>query len=171
MMSVLKITGLALVALCTTGMGMEMAFSLSQRVRALELAQTVLESIAGELSYTLAPPEEIIKSLTARTTLCKAGYLTACQSFCRKGVPFPQAWNRAVREWKGALSARDREILTAVSETLGTCSEKEALTALEGAKRLLQEELKNAQEYAQVHGKLYRTLGMLSGVFLVILWI
>lgn len=170
-MSVLKLTGLALIALCATGIGMEMAFSLSQRVRALDLAQTVLESIAGELSYHLAPPEQIMKSLAARTTLGKAEYLTACQEFCGEGIPFPQAWNQAVRKYGGALSARDREILTAVSETLGTCSEKEALAALERAKKLLQEELKNAREYARVHGKLYRTLGMLSGVFLVILWI
>lgn len=170
-MPILKITGLAFIALCTTGIGMEMAFSLSQRVRALELAQTVLESIAGELSYHLAPPEQIIKSLAARTTLRKAEYLTTCQAFCGKGIPFPRAWDQAVRKCGGALSARDREILTAVSETLGTCSEQEALAGLERAKRLLQEELKDAQEYARVHGKLYRTLGMLSGVFLVILWI
>lgn len=170
-MSVLKLTGLALIALCTTGIGMEMAFSLSQRVRALELAQAVLESISGELSYHLAPPEQIIKSLAARKTLCKAEYLTACQAFCGKNIPFPLAWNQAVRKSGGALSARDREILTAVSETLGTCSEKEALADLERARLLLQEELKEAREHVRVHGKLYRTLGMLSGVFLVILWL
>lgn len=169
-MQIIRLTGLALVALCAAGVGMALAAALTERVKALELARAVLESFSGELSYSQAPPDEIVSRLAARETLSRAEYLPVCGTLC-KTIPFPEAWRRAVEENPGKLSAGDVRILTALSDTLGRCDLETALTALNRALEELELALCGAREYAGTHGRLYRTLGMLSGAFLVILWI
>lgn len=169
-MQIIRLTGLALIALCAAGVGMALAFALTERVKALELARAVLESFSGELSYSQAPPDEIVSRLAGRETLSNAEYLLVCRTLCET-IPFPAAWSRAVAENPGSLSAGDARILTALSDTLGRCDLEAALTALNRALEELEVSLCGAREYAATHGKLYRTLGMLSGAFLVILWI
>lgn len=169
-MQIIRLTGLALIALCAAGMGMALALTLTERVKSLELARSVLEAFSGELSYSQAPPDEIVSRLAARETLSKAEYLPACRAL-GETLPFPEAWRRAVEENPGKLSAGDVGILTALSDTLGRCDLETALAALNRAMEELELALRGAREYAGTHGKLYRTLGMLSGAFLVILWI
>lgn len=170
-MPVIKLCGLALVALCAICSGMALAMTLTERVRALELARAVLDSFAKELEYSLAPPDAIAARLARRETLSQAAYLPACQKLCAQGMPFPESWREAVRENRGSLSPGDAETLAAPADTLGRCGLAEELAALERAGEALSVTLEEAREYARTHGKLYRTLGMLSGAFLVILWI
>lgn len=170
-MQMLKTVGLLLVALCGVLSGTAMALGLKERVRALELSKTLLQAFAAELSYSLAPPDEIVARLSARETLAKAGYLARCGERCGGGTPFPQAWRDAVRAEPGALSREDVEVLASLSDTLGRCDLTEALGALNRAGEALELSLTEAREYARTHGKLYRTLGALAGVFFIILWI
>lgn len=58
-----------------------------------------------------------------------------------------------------------------LSDILGQASLEEQLTSLAHVKRILDASLEQARGYAESHGKLYRTLGALGGVFLVIFWI
>lgn len=167
----MKLCGLGLVALCAVCAGLAMSLSLTERVKALELARAVLESFARELEYSLAPPDAIVTRLARRETLSAAGYLPACQSLCARGIPFPEAWREAVRDNPGSLSPEDTRTLAGPADTLGRCGAEEELAALGRAREALAVSLEEAREYARTHGKLYRTLGMLSGAFLVILWI
>lgn len=168
-MQVIRLTGLALLALCAVCAGWSMALTLSERVRALELAEAVLDAFSSELSYSLAPPDEILFRLRERETLEKACYLSSCGTLCRQGQPFPKAWRQAVLETPGGLSKEDADMLASLSDTLGRCPLPEELAALDRVRGLLSVSLDEAREYARSHGKLYRTLGMLSGAFLVIL--
>lgn len=171
MRTALKLAGMALIFVCTTSIGMAMARSLERRVRELMTGISVVLGLSSELSYSLAPPSEAVARLEERESLSEAAYLPACTQLCRQGLPFPQAWRRAVEENRGMLAPGDVAVLSGLSDTLGQCDISGQLARLEQAKKQLQLQLDGARERSMTHAKLYRTMGMLSGAFLVILFI
>lgn len=170
-MQLLKITGLALVGLCAVLGGYSMSLKLMQRVKALELALAVLDAISAELGYSLAPPDALIARLAQRDDFAQIPYLVQCDALCRGGTAFPQAWRCAVQEAHGYLTAQDARILEGLSQVLGQCGLAETLTGIARAQGFLETALCEARDVARERGKLYRTLGMLSGAFLIILLI
>lgn len=168
----LRPLGFLLLVLCTTGVGIVLAGGLTERVKALELAEAVLDGLTAELSYSLAPLDEAVGRLVRRETLSKAAYLELCGRKCaEEELPFPMAWRAAVTESPGALDKEDAEVLEALADTLGQSDLGEQLVAIDRSRALLKARLEEARTEAGNRGKLYRTMGMLTGVFLVILWI
>ena len=164
MLMILKVCGMLLVVACTTSIGISMAQALSRRVRELEGCIALLTGMEGELSYSLAPPDEAVARLEERESAQEAPFLPACAALCRKGTPFPQAWREAV-EKQGAA------IVEALADTLGQCDLDGQLSSLSHAKALLAMQLAAARERCESHGKLYRTMGLLAGAFVVVFFI
>jgi hypothetical protein len=75
-------------------------------VEELENAIAILNGIESELSYSMAPPDEIIGRLKSGIYVRRA-ILPCCASLCRHGIPFPEAWKRAVKENRGFLVSPD----------------------------------------------------------------
>lgn len=170
MPGILKFAGLFLIGLSAFGVGMSAAHALGEQVHELETARAVLDGLAGELSYGLTPLDEAVNRLCRRESLQRAVYLETCAGFCREGKPFPEAWRESICQNR-RFSEPDKEALIGLSDILGQASLEEQLTSLAHVKRILDASLEQARGYAESHGKLYRTLGALGGVFLVIFWI
>lgn len=171
MYAIMKIAGMLLVIVCTTSIGIAMARALSRRVEELEAGIAVLGGLESELSYTLAPPDEAVGRLEQRDSLAGAAFLPACASYCRQGLAFPVAWRKAVEENHGELTPDDVLILTGLADTLGQCDLEGQLARVAHAKAQLQLQLDGARVRCCSHSKLYRTMGLLSGTFIVILFI
>ena len=164
---IMKTLGMILIIVCTTSIGISFARTLSGRVEQLENALGVLSGFESELTYSLAPLDEIVSRLEQRESMTNAAYLPCCASLCRSGVPFPAAWKRSIRENHGLLNSADTAILTGLSETLGQCDLNGQLASIAHAKSLLQIQADNARVWCASHAKLYRTMGLLTGAFLV----
>ena len=180
MLMILKVCGMLLVVACTTSIGIAMAQALSRRVRELEGCIALLTGMEGELSYSLAPPDEAVARLEERESAQEAPFLAcgkgvpflpACAALCRKGTPFPQAWREAVAKQGGSLTREDAAIVEALADTLGQCDLDGQLSSLSHAKALLAMQLAAARERCESHGKLYRTMGLLAGAFVVVFFI
>ena len=170
MYTAMKIGGMVLVIACTTSIGISFARALTERVRELERTLAALSSLVTELSYSLAPPAEAVAKLDERETE-SAAFIPACASLCRRGKPFPQAWREAALMFHGALSQEDAEILAGLSDTLGQCGLEGELSSLEHTRTLLSMQLDTARARSATHGRLYRTLGLLTGAFVIIFFI
>ncbi len=168
MAAIMKTSGMILIVVCTTSLGLSMAKTLWNRVQELEAAFSALTALEGELRYTLAPPDEAVMRLESRESLAKAAFLPACASFCRQGMPFPKAWLRAVSEATGDMHPDDLDILSSLSDVLGQCDIQSQLTQLAGARERLGVQLEQARAKAASHAKLYRTMGVLAGAFIVV---
>lgn len=167
----LKIIGMSLIMLCTTSIGISLARTLTGRVEELENAIAILNGIESELSYSMAPPDEIIGRLEERESMSGAAYLPCCASLCRQGIPFPEAWKRAVKENRGLLVSPDIAVLAGLSDTLGQCDLNGQLASISHAKTLLQIQANNARVRCASHARLYRTMGLLTGAFLVVIFL
>lgn len=170
-MSVLKLCGMALVFTGAVMTGIQAAKLLGSRVRQLELAIAVLGGMEGEFSFCLSPPDETVQRLLTRESFAQAQYLALCDTYCKEGAPFPSAWRCAAKDGAGALAAEDVQILASLADTLGQSDLNGQLTALSHTKSLLSIRLEHARERSATRGKLYRTMGMLTGLFLIILWV
>lgn len=171
MVVAIKILGMVLIIVCTTSIGISFARMLSGRVEQLENAIGVISGFESELTYSMAPPDEIVSRLEQRESMLSGTYLPCCASLCRQGVPFPVAWKRSIKENHGLLNGADTAILTALSDTLGQCDLNAQLASIAHAKSLLQIQTDNARVWCASRAKLYRTMGLLTGAFLVVIFI
>lgn len=171
MILILKVCGMLLVVACTTSIGISMAQALSRRVKELEGCIALVTGLEGELSYSLAPPDEAVARLEEREAAQEAPFLSACAALCRKGAPFPEAWRKAIGTQSGSLTQEDAAIVEALADTLGQCDLDGQLSSLTHAKSLLSMQLSAARERCESHGKLYRTMGLLAGAFVVVFFI
>ncbi|MBC8584195.1 stage III sporulation protein AB [Youxingia wuxianensis] len=171
MTGMMKITGMILIAACTTGIGISMAQELSEKVHKLETVIAALCTIADQLSYSLAPLDEIVGDLVKRGSFSQLFFLQSCQEFCISGLPFPTAWRKAVEENRDQLEEEDKGVLAGLADTLGQYDVGGQLTRIEHTKSLLQLRLNEAREKCTTHSKLYRTLGILAGAFFIIIFI
>ena len=104
MLMILKVCGMLLVVACTTSIGISMAQALSRRVRELEGCIALLTGMEGELSYSLAPPDEAVARLEERESAQEAPHPGGRRD--RRGAG---RHPRAVRPRRAALEPFPRE--------------------------------------------------------------
>lgn len=172
MLMILKVCGMLLVVACTTSIGISMAQALSRRVRELEGCIALLTGMEGGAFLQSGASRRGRRAAGgARESAQEAPFLPACAALCRKGTPFPQAWREAVEKQGGSLTREDAAIVEALADTLGQCDLDGQLSSLSHAKALLAMQLAAARERCESHGKLYRTMGLLAGAFVVVFFI
>ena len=86
-------------------------------------------------------------------------------------MDFPTAWHTAVDGSALPLEPEDRRVLGQVGELLGASSAEGQLAQLAQCQRLLEEQRAQAQEEKTSKGNLFRSLGMLGGAGLFILFL
>lgn len=118
----------------------------------------------------MAEPAEILREIEQKKTVKDLTFLPVCLSFHQNGMAFPAAWRESLKDPAlDVLTEEERQILSDIGDVLGSTGLQGQLDQL----HLLQIRLKNQLDAASQHyatsGKLYRSLGLMGGVLLVIL--
>ncbi|MEG2536653.1 MAG: stage III sporulation protein AB [Hydrogenoanaerobacterium sp.] len=164
----MKALGFVLIVVSTTLCGTAFSFKLLSRVRGLEDAISLTGVLASELRFTLAPMPEIIG--TVANEIPGLPFLKACSDMCKSGVPFPQAWHLSLKKaTEDGLLSEDLKALEHMGSVLGTTDINGALSELNYAEFILKQRHKEAKEKKQQLAGLYRTMGALAGIGLVII--
>lgn len=157
--------GLLLLLVTAALCGNSAAVSLEQRVRRLRKLELFCDAAASELKFLLPTVGELLTHLAARAEYAELGFL---QAMAGMETGFPECWAAAVTTDK-TLSAEEREILRTIGETLGSTELAGQLSAL----ALCRERFASCRESAEAdllrRGRLCRSMGLLTGIFLVIL--
>lgn len=96
-------------------------------------------------------------------------FLPYCREKMREGKDFPESWRSSVYSVDIVLSEDITKIILNISNILGTADLDSQLAAITYDRSRLEQRLTEARDYADKHRKLYQTLGVLSGLWLVIL--
>lgn len=164
----MKLFGCCLIAaVCGVG-GMLAAGRLSQRVNQLRLLIQLLNDMMNQLRYTLPTVGDMLQSLAGQPCYQTLTFLT-CAAEMLSHEPFPHSWQTALRAHP--LPQEEQTILLQVGSTLGSTDLDGQLSALSLCREQLQNLLRRAESLQQSHSTLYRSLGLLTGLFLVILLI
>lgn len=148
--------------------GMVFSGKLSARVSAIEATLSLLGQVSDRLRYLQPSMYSLLEYLCGSSQFEKLPYPGRCRVLVREGTPFPDAWKQAALESGSTLGKEEAELLAGLGDVLGRADLDSQLAAIACARDLLQVKLEEARTAEHTYGKLYRTLGVLSGVAVVI---
>ena len=165
MLKLICIGGIVLAASCC---GIYFSAALKDRIISLKRISCMLEEIFILLKYRSATVYEILETLRRDERFAELSFLNE-QKFSADNS-FQQVWCEAVeRNIPKGLKKSDAELLSDVGRKLGTSDLEGQLSALELRQAELNSAISAAEEEYRRKAKLYRSLGVLAGVFIAIM--
>ncbi len=79
-------------------------------------------------------------------------------------MPFPNAWEKSISDWNSSISQDDKDLLKSMSSILGASDANGQIMALEHVEHRFKISLQSAREVYNKKGKLFRSLGILIGL-------
>ncbi len=166
----IRLLGGTLVAAGAAWMGFRASAALKARARALGEMGEGLALLEQELELD-SPPMPLLMD---RLILRSRGPAKKLFQDCGRALDrlseeeFSLAWRRLVGELE-ELGEEGRQALMPLGEVLGRCSCREERQGVEGVRRRLETLRERTEEEYRRQGRVYQTLGLSGGAFLVIL--
>ena len=85
-------------------------------------------------------------------------------------MPFPSAWEKSIVDWNCNISKDDKELLKSMSGILGASDSIGQIMALEHIEHRFKISLQLAREIYNKKGKLFRSLGILIGLAVFVIF-
>lgn len=165
----MKYAGIILLILSSGLTGILLSKRLGERVELLRRTLAMLDRFSTQIRWQASTVEELLRSELRQGGGERLSFLEHIAGE-PQGGPFPDAWKRALGEWKNpALEKEDRLLLETIGETLGSSDVEGQLASIALQKETCARLLEQAAHDRERKGKLYRSLGVLAGVFVSIL--
>lgn len=167
-----KIAGAILVVAASSGLGFSLSNRLKARLNTLEQLKRMIFLLKGEILYANAPLEEAFERVGGKTGGFLGDMFVAVSKRIadQRGEPFFTMWKEEILKMgkESPLSDKDRQELSSFGEHLGYLdSQMQERTIL-----LYLEQLDLSISYLRDNQKeksrLYTSLGVMGGLFLVI---
>lgn len=161
-----------LIMLICTLIGRYFSVRLKKRCRFLKNIAYLLEEIRLMIEFESAEVSEIIERLTKIQRLSEIGFLNTISSEMNIGTEFDRLWENSVEyQQYSFLSNEEKEFLKDIGRKLGKSDLRGQLNAIKYEQLELEKMIKSADEENSVKSKLYSSLGVLCGAFIVIMFI
>lgn len=173
-MLMIRLLGCALIMLCSAKIGFEEARKYTRRVKEIREFQSALIALKGEISFCKSPlPEALLRTGEKLKTDVAQIFIKAGENLKKGTKSTKSVWEDAVFAARKSLAMKSDEIyiintfgnLLGISEEVGQLENIELTTA-----KLISCE-KQAIEDEQKNTKIYRSLGIVAGIFLSIIFI
>lgn len=169
----LKLIGAVIVMFAATMIGFAQAAQYARRPRQIRQLIHALQRLETEMAYGFTPlPEALLRIAGQLEPQLAAMFRTAAEPLLTAtGKTAGESWREAVHTCgkQTALSGNEREILSQLSYTLGVSDRDDQAKHLRLAVSLLQVEEQSAWDDQRRYEKMWRSLGVLAGAFIVIL--
>ncbi len=133
-----------------------------------------MQILEAEIVYSQLPLKEAFKMIATQIPKpTKTFFAALSQELDRPAVHFPALWDEGVRQFQNesCLSENEREILLQFGQTLGQHDFEQQQKHIHLAITHLERELEEARDHQYKYAKLAKSLGVLSGLFIVLLLI
>jgi len=168
----IKLIGAVFILLATSWAGFESSKHLRERTKQLRQLKVALASLEAEIMYGHTPLDEAAQHLASQMTKPLSWLF---QSFAKKlkegKLSVKEAWEESINDtWRyTALKQGEKEVLIQFGETLGQhdllSQQKHIQLALVHLKR----EEEDAVDTERRYEKMMKSLGVLSGLLIIIL--
>ena len=171
----MKLLGIVFVLISTGGIGFLCASELRRRKNQLEEQLALLKLMLGDIRYMKATlPEAIGKALRRHTGV----YLDFLRETEEKltnspGIELSKIWSEAVKKGlhTSSLTKEDKENLIAFGDSICSLDRESLIASFEQYSEELNQEIHRIQEVIAPKTKLYRSIGILVGIFIVVILI
>ena len=173
----LRIIGAFLVISSSTGIGIYFGSNLKDRLEKLQMLKQQFTAIRSDIGYSGTTLPEAIQNMAEQVSKDRASYELA--GFYRKlskmlmersGISFQEIWETAIEQnlKKTTLTDRDLQLLSSLGGQFGGLDREMQLKTIDLYLARLEEERLLEVQKAGEKMRLYRTLGLLAGAFLVV---
>lgn len=167
-----KILGSGLILSACTGLGFILARDYLERPRQLRSIESALQMLETEIVYGATPLSEALDHIAAG---CDPGVTVLFSQTARElrlsgGCTAGEAWQQSLAAFYQTSAVKDVDIavLKRLGVSLGLSDRMDQKKHLKLAREQLRQEIRQAEELAQKNGRLYRYLGVLGGLALVL---
>lgn len=168
----IKAAGIFLLIITTSLAGIAFSKRLTERVKLLAQIRLMLEELSIQIRYQSSTVAELLESLRQNPQLAQLSFFDTVQKNLCAGQPFADAWCTGVAHFSEiSLQKEDTLLLKSIGLSLGTSDVEGQLSTLELHKSTVGQLLERAIAERDKKTKLYRSLGVLTGVFLSILFL
>jgi stage III sporulation protein AB len=144
---------------------------LSNRCLLLRQMRYALDEIEMQIKYKNSTLREIFITLSNDSRLRDLTFINKTLEYMGY-ESFSDSYKKAVSEFQGlGLTPRDREIIGSIGQLLGTVDSESQIAGLTLYKNELETAFATASDDYKKKAKLFSSLGLLSGVFIVIILI
>ncbi|GIM44563.1 stage III sporulation protein SpoAB [Collibacillus ludicampi] len=169
----IKAVGAILVILAATGMGLRQAHRYHERPRELHQLITALRMLETEILYGATPLPQAFRRIADRFTgEMRLMFLALSRHITEgDGRPVSEVFRDVLHEWMPRLHLRkqDIEILIQFGETLGISDREDQIKHIALACSSLSAEEEEARDESMRLGRMWRYMGALLGIAVVIL--
>ena len=162
-----RLIGYALIVLAGAGLGYSKNLEMERHLQELVELRHLLCLFKGELKYTQGTFGEIFEKIGDKTEGKFKEWLKELSKMLKEksGASFHTLWEKSIKDnlQESHLSERDLEDLKRVGKTLASVENVDLYI------EQLEYEIQNKREVYKTKGKLCRSMGILGGIFLVIL--
>ena len=162
---------LVLILICCTSIGFLLSRKYSDRVSELVTFSGFLKILQNKMRFTKMPLSEAFKDLSNLKS--SKAISEICLNFSQniKTEKCEDAWNRAIEDEMSYLSLNkeDISIIKKLGNTLGKTDIEGQMSEINEFNTLLQIQIKKAEEERRKNEKMYRSLGTIVGLAIVII--
>lgn len=172
----MKWIGALLFISMTTWIGFHYSKQLHDRPKHIRYLKSTLQILEAEMTYSKHPLQEVFLILAIQSPSPIQSIFSALHKRMENNhdnEDFNTIWTEEIEgiRYKTALGKNEQDILMQFGKTLGQHDLLQQQKSIILTQTHLQRELEVAQEQAITYGKMARSLGVLSGVFIVLLLI
>ena len=168
-----KVVGGCVILFCCAGYGVVSAWELRQHERELHVLKQAIYLLRGEIRHGRSPLPEAFAALGERVEAPFGNFFGQLSERLREGAgkTLGILWEEEMKEQLNgsALKPEEKEAFLRLGQSLGYLDLEMQLASLELYLEQLEEDRKRALKELLPKQKLYRSLGLAGGAFLVIL--
>lgn len=172
-MFALKVVGCILIIGSCTGMGCLFGSEIKRRMEDLKAAKSVAILLRGDIRYAQTALPEALENAAKRHEGRMAPFLKRVSGELKQysGTSLKEIWVRAVNEElkNTSFTKKDRECLMQLGEQLGYLDKNMQMNTIDLYITQVEELMKDISSDAKQKIHLYQSLGVLFGIFVIIL--
>lgn len=171
----IKLIGMALILFAGTMIGFQQAAKFAERPRQLKQLAHALQRLETEIGYGHTPlPEALSRTADASpepvSSIMREAALGLEQE---EGISFQDSWKRAIQlHWRDtSMRSNEQSVLIRLGSTLGISDKEDQMKHLRLALQQLKAEEDAAMDDQVRYEKMWKSLGVLIAVLIVILMV
>lgn len=168
----MKIVGCILIMCSTSGMGYLYAGEVKRRQEDLKATRSVALLLRGDIRYAQTPLPEAFENVAKRHEgrllefLCEV----AARLKERNGLSFAEIWGQAESYLSDtSLTKKDKLLLHQLGESLGYLDKEMQLNTIDLFLSQTEESIAELSKEMVTRMRLYRSIGIMAGIFVVII--
>ena len=164
----IKIIIYAFIFLTSSAIGIIVSKKYEQRVAELKEIKNALNMFKTKIKFTYEPIPEIFEEIS-ETMNTRTGKVFRMASCNMKLLTAGDAWNMAIDSNILEINEEDKRVLKDLSRLLGQTDIEGQINQIELTSLFLDGQIKKAEEDKEKNQKMYRILGMIIGLSIVII--